>query len=539
MLVAHALDDAKPAYQGQGVLMRFAMVEKSPGAYDIMLVNASTRTGLRGLWFPLLTPAHARLEDIVHVGWTGDGGDEPMAVAQFCPTWLANRMINAGFQETHARYRRANPAGGAIDVGSRVFSKQSKWGTVIAKSGKKKWVVCFDSGSSGIKNESSLHLENPTKQVGMSEKSRAKRSTQRTRLNKAAGGSISRWSVLAPGWQFGYADVRLFLEHHRKTITKQTVFWCMLFAALTANEDTKSAEKNMNGLTPVIQRKLAKGESLSSSMLTEDELARVWKSGLQDVKYKQSRGVLDSIDEVWEAISTYGAKDRALRDIFALQIGIPGGLRTVKFTFALEAMGNDLACLDRWMIRGLGLAEKVGGSYYPPGGRTPRNRDAPAKAAIECYMTAQARRAVAAGGSLKTTAPFLPFSEEAYILSDYYQDRFSCMTAQRTVQLPCLREYEWWEDKLSLTPYYAAAVEAGAPNPLARSQWTFWEDVKRWVPVKGAGKMRATHEPLFVAAWGQQVYDLVSAGMPVEVAVLLVQGRGSPGKRAKVLPLRR
>jgi len=509
--------------------MQFAMVEVAKGIIEPLVL-----TGVKGdrLIGRHLTGdiASFPVASVVHAGLTGD---EPPVVYQFCPTWIASAMRAAGVQRLRTAVA-ANPEGDEEDDGPKLIDPGQ---------------VLYQSGQMIV--------------TAASRKARRKEGEMFRALSKETGGM---WSGYEVGHEFGYDQIAQFIRQNREEQKPDTLLWCMIFAALTANEGTQDAERNLSGFTAYLRDLFASGLVPKRGMISIEQFASAWKSGLLQKKYGDFNNLLEGYDKVIPALAhakAQGMRGHELRRYIATTpgVGIPKGLGVTKFSFAMECWGENVACLDRWMFRVLGANEKIAGSYTAPvRGRGPLNAMDAQNKKITLHRKAGPKEERAEMTPIRKP-PWEPFSEGSYSLQEYggarFSDRYSApkptwqykvggvgpwIAAKRTKGVKgalgelvepvehevrrlklanaeqeakagtttqaVVDEYEWWENKLTRTVYYQLALEEGktdpraALNPLARAQWTMWEDILRRHPDQTVQLDKARHMPLWVAIHG-------------------------------------
>lgn len=432
--------------------MQFAIVESSPGFLEpvVLIGSSGGRVSCRRLTGEI---ASAPLDRVVHAGVVGDGA-RPTVVYQWAPTWVMAKMQAAGY--------------GA----ERIAANPKPMQGVVYQSGENKWTP----------------------------KARELRWKEQEiyRQHVQPDGS---WSALSYTRVFGYHRVRQFIESYRRREVKpESFFWCMVFAALTASEATKTAEANLAGFAKLLAGRLASGARHSKDLISFDEFRRKG-AGFQEQRYKTLQGILEHFPAIERFLATTALSDRALRRAMILtpDFDTPG-LGCTKLSFSLECYGQDVACLDRWMLRAIGVAQAAetrGGGVEGNLERVNQNIEAHRRF-FEQEMKKKGKeppeeRFFEPVGGL----PWAPFSDGAYVFSDYGADRFSGKIG------PVLDEYEFYEEALKRTAYYRYAVEEGAPNPLCRAQWTMWEDVLLHHPRPNVRLPMATHSPLFFVIEGE------------------------------------
>lgn len=456
--------------------MQFAIVESDPGFLEpVVMTGGDGRTvscqRING------ERATVDVSRIVHAGVIGEE-NRPSVIFQWCPAWVVASMQARGYQPL-AQRRVANPEeedeGGGEVQGVKYQSGENKW---TPGSRRDRW------------KEQRLYRE----------------------FLKPGN---RQWSGLDYTHIFGYHRVAQFIEKYRRREIKPESFsWCMIFAALTAAENTKTAEGNLGSFSDLLRGRIAL-HGIKPGILSFEEFSRR-TAGFQEQRFKILEKILSTFPALEKFLSETMLQDRALRRaiITSKTLDTPG-LGITKFSFALECYGQDVACLDRWMLRAIGAANKVGGRYTPkplaksskgpagPLARVNRNLDAHRK-----WWSDPKNRVDANGQKLEKPTreffqhvpppPWEPFSDGSYVLQAYGAGRFG----ERTPG--ALHEYEFYEDQLAETDYYKYAVAEGAPNPLARAQWTMWEDVLRRHPNDSVRLETATHSPLFFVIEGKE-----------------------------------
>jgi hypothetical protein len=304
----------------------------------------------------------------------------------------------------------------------------------------------------------------------------------------------------------------------------------MIFAALTANEGTQDAERNLAGFSSYLRELMLSGAVPRRGMLTFDQFVAAWKSGLAQRKFADFNNLLGGYERIVPALAKakeLGLQGDKLRRYIATTpgVGLPAGLGVTKFSFAMECWGENVACLDRWMFRALGADEKVGKSYFPSG--MAKTWKGPRGSLDDINRKIAAHRKAGPKEERDWMLPVGPepwpaFSDGAYVLSEYGGARFSKRRRAKkgedrpeflakvgTTPESVVDEYEWWERKLQRTEYYRVALEEAktdpraALNPLARSQWTMWEDIMRRHPDQTIQLDKARHMPLWLAIHGR------------------------------------
>lgn len=503
--------------------MQFAMVEVAKGIIEPLVLTGSRGDRLTGrhltgdiVSFPVAS--------VVHAGLTGD---EPPVVYQFCPTWVAAAMRAAGVQRLRTAVA-ANPEGDEEDDGPKLIDP----GQVKYQSGE--MIVTADS-----------------------RRTRRKEGELFRSLSKKTGGM---WSGYEVGHEFGYDQIAQFIRQNREEQKPDTLLWCMIFAALTANEGTQDAERNLSGFTSYLRDLFATGIVAKRGMISIEQFASAWKSGLLQKKYGDFNNLLEGYDKLIPALAhakAQGMRGSVLRRYVATTpgVGIPKGLGVTKFSFAMECWGENVGCLDRWMFRVLGANDKIAGSFTAPvSGMGPIAAMNNQNKKIALHRKAGPKEERAEMAPIRKP-PWEPFSEGSYSLQEYGASRFSgrygapkpvwqykvggigpWIAAKRvagelvepvehevrrlklateeqkkkqdTTPLAVVEEYEWWENKLTRTVYYQLALEEGktdpraALNPLARAQWTMWEDILRRHPDQTVQLDKARHMPLWIAING-------------------------------------
>lgn len=469
--------------------MQFAIVDDEGSFVPVVLDGASGDTmhgrHLNG------EMVRFKVSDVVHAGLAGS---EPNVVYQFCPSWVAKAMRRAGIR---GRSIAANPEEDD-DEGGKKKAKFSDPGHVKYHSAELIW----NADSRRGRQEEGAYFASLSKDIG------------------------GLWSGYKVGHEFGYDQIKQFLQENREKQSPETLLWCMIFAALTSNEGTQAAEANLMGFSEYLRAIYATGVRPHKGMLTLKQLATAWSSGLLQNKFKSFNNLLEGFDRLVPALAY--AKEKGLRGIelrryVALTPGvtIPAGLGVTKFSFAMECWGENVGCLDRWMFRALGADERIDNRFTPDlRGGGPQ---------LDLKHTnekiAKHRRAGPPEERDFMTAipkpPWAPFSEGAYVLSEYGGGRFSkrykppkvgakpFQIEKAGTTIPAvLAEYEWWEQKLTRTKYYQIAIEEAktdpraALNPIARAQWTMWEDIMRRHKDPGIQLDKARHMPLWLAIHG-------------------------------------
>lgn len=462
--------------------MQFAIVESKPG-----YLEPATMHSVEGgrVVCRLLSGERATttLDKIVHAGVVGDG-NRPTVIWQWCPSWVAASMIARGYT---CEAIAANPEGD---------EEPEEEEDVEAPKGD------FDKkATEGWRYQSSENKWTPGARERRWKEQKVYR--QWVQPNK-------RWTALSVNRVFGYHRVRQFIEsYRRREIVPEAFFWCMVFAALTASENTKTAEANLSGFARMIATRRAMGMPFKRDLISFDEFRRSG-SGFQVQRYNTLQKIFEAFPAIEQFLSATVLQDRALRRALLLHkdFDLPG-LGVTKGSFALECYGQDVACLDRWMLRAIGAAEKIGGRYTPRLDRAagPDNERDHINRAIAAHQEWWKTPRYTKKGNLRKIPtgvfkplprfPWEPFSDGSYALSGYGADRFS--NAIENV----IDEYEFYEDALKRTDYYRYALEEHAPNPLARAQWTMWEDVLLHHPRPNVRLPMATHAPLFFVIEGE------------------------------------
>jgi hypothetical protein len=492
--------------------MQFAIVEVEPGLHHPVVLTGVSGDRLTGrhltgdiVSFPI--------SSVVHVGLTGG---EPNIVYQYCPTWVVAAMRASGVQGRIHRIA-ANP-------------KFADPGHVKYQTGEQIWNY----------------------------ESRKRRATERAlfaSLMKKPGGL---WSGYEVGHEFGYDQIKEFIYENREKQSPDTLLWCMIFAGLTANEGTQDAERNLSGFSAYLRELFARGVAPRRGLISLEDFTRAWKSGLARRKFEDFNHLLDGYEKLIPALAyakDNGLRGTGLRRYIATTVGIPSGLGITKFSFALECWGENVACLDRWMFRALGADEKIGGRYTAPGVPGPKTILAATNKKIAAHRKAGPKEQRAEMTPIKPP-PWPGFSEGSYVLAEYGGKRFSARFSapptrwqvredgkwkdyplgeggqlvepveypERRLKVPTeealkkhgtkrpevLTEYEWWEKKLTRTVYYQIALSEAekdpraALNPLARAQWTMWEDILRRHPDPTIQLDKARHMPLWIAIHGDE-----------------------------------
>lgn len=603
--------------------MDFAVVEPRPGLLDFVVnLRVDRRGNLSGTHWMWGSKVEVPLEAVVHVGMAGNN-DHPPMLWQWCPAWTVAAMRRAQVPETRQARRAANP-GGWEPASRTTKGKVVAWRWAGPPAGPvapppspgSPWVpVKAHDEIVGWKWQGTRHGppgSAPFEQVpppGVTDglwyttsgkmqhtvKGIANRRIEQERLAQAFWGEAKSRTyqapIIDPTHYWGHYEIQGFLHDYRRGLgmNQQNVLFALMFGALTANESTATAEKNIKGLAEILNRKFKEGAAVTPGALTRDEFSAAWSSGLGTRKWKALQRLLRDAPRVYASLTQQGLVDRELRSEF-VATGLPGGLGLIKFSFALECLGQDVACLDRWMFRGLGLPYKVnvfggrapqkrevdraareitatvagmsltsekkaarlrtelghltGTSYWPRGiareiahGKPKTSvTDSGAKIRRAFRQVNQVRKHNGVKQLLSLDPPYRPFSDEAWQLSELGIGSLIANTPRG------LGAYEWFEGILMGTQHYAAAVQDGAPNPVARAQWTFWEDIMRAHPNVSVRIDRATHSAMFVAMFGGKGYlermlPAAAAGKKSKAIPILGMGK-TPFDKGKVAKLR-
>lgn len=458
--------------------MIFAVVETGPDTIDFMIVSRVSDGVANGTHAFTLAPVSAPLSSVVHCGTVGD---YPVAVCQFAPAWLAGA---AASRSTRSLALAANPARRAEEDDDEDVDEEDP--EAVAKA--------LPKAASMPRNK---HLPRHLWYMSSADpswdvqgyKNRVNESEYFRAANQSASKKVWENRTDAPptGYMLGHGQ----MMRHRLLIhsNPENLYWCMVFALMTANEGTAVAEKNLASFAPLLKK--------HGTKLSKRDFLVGWRGGQPENKWKG----FESISRTWDRLKVVLAEnpkldDRDLRRKIAAERAFPDGLGQIKFTFALECMGQDVACLDRWMWRALGAAHKTERKPYPgTNGYIPDFTGAK-RGPADYLEKANARIAAHKSGPPVPPPPWQPFSLGAYVMERWGVQTVGQKTALGGVTLPKMHEYEWWEDRLKKTAYYAV-LPADTPNRLARAQWTMWESILRQHRSAPIFIAYATHGALF------------------------------------------
>jgi len=144
--------------------------------------------------------------------------------------------------------------------------------------------------------------------------------------------------------QSGYEMVRSKLERLRdEKLSLLTIRSAAIFAALSARRGNRECEVMYYKLWPYVR---------------SGELPHMTPTQIQDVISRKMTGAFAEkyARSIWgwceaiEPIMNSGFKDKALRREIALNFGVGMGLGLAKFSFMLELLGQNCACLDTHML---------------------------------------------------------------------------------------------------------------------------------------------------------------------------------------------
>ncbi len=476
--------------------MMFAMVDLGNGVLEPVKVSGALGDRLR---VERLTGESklVSLVDVAHCGATG--GDEiPVGVYQFCPAWLDAQM------------RRF--LGGRQGIAANLPKKKESTKQRIA-------------GANYLKKE-----------IKWTPKARQDRWDEQSAYQAAMQPGLKSWSALHVVNHFGYMEVARFIESYANALNPETYFWAIVFGILTASEGTDRAEENFYHISKHLRSLRAKGLSfgeIASRGVTQKEFARD-DAGFQDQRWKYFVLLLREYDLILRFIedqktllagTPHSQRGTLLRRALVKECARKdatfriAGLGVTKMSFALEICGENVACLDRWMMRALGATEPVGGKFFPdskaagpadmlkltnkrigqhqkyyqnfprPGvTRLPRTHE---ESGLPYVVQSESGKPDERYFGTIPPPPWSPFTDGSYVLSEHAGNRMGEKNPT------ALKEYEWWEERLKSTEYYKLAVAEGAPNPLARAQWTQWEDVLRYNIDSRVQREKANHAEVF------------------------------------------
>jgi hypothetical protein len=490
--------------------MQFAVVDLGDGKQTFMTVDGIRNGRLHGRHAWTWEPVAIEIERAVHMGLTGD---EPAFVVQWTMPWIEQQLRAAGRHPESQDLRiAANPKGGKKSIDPEGSED--------------------DDESDMTEGEKELnrieHARLPPELAYQSGKmkwttfSRKKRKKEQEAFlaagRRAAGGG---WTRKDRDHAYGYQLAKTFINDNRKLIYEgDNLFWSMCFALLTANEGTAKAEAHLAGFAKSLRGKIAAGAELKPGIITKQEFMAAWEAGMAEKKWEGFNNILGSWLKVKEGLAyanrdpLHPVSDGDLRELLVMHFALPAGLGVTKFSFALECCGQNVACLDRWMLRAMGAHNRVQfkggltrtadmGGYIPAFG----SGDGALSYSFFDKVNKQIEAHTEGRGKPIPLPPWKPFSDGAYILSEWGASNLGCRAGGKKKHLAmsgCLKEYEWWEGRLKDTEFYRDAKLAGDPNPLSQAQWMTWEDIMRTHPKLNLRVRFATHSPLWAATHGSE-----------------------------------
>jgi len=503
--------------------VEFAVVELEEGKQTFMHVDGVKGGRLHGHHAFTWEPVSVDLGSVIHMGLTGD---EPTFTVQWTMPWIEARLRSAGQLPMRAAANPEDMEGEEDDEADMSEGERKRHAEEIARlpenlsyqSGHMKWT----SVSRGRRRKEQKHFI----EAGRKAKQR-------------------QWTRKDVDHAYGYQLASVFIRDNRTLIyDTDNLFWAMCFALLTANEGTAKAERHLSGFAKVLRGKLAEGAELKPGIITEEEFLGAWNAGQAQKKWEGFNEILRAWPKVEEGLA-YAKNapggpiaDGDLRELIATKFVLPYGLGITKFSFALECCGQDVACLDRWMLRAMGAVDKpkvggavkdVVGDYIPIFG--PRGEGA---LGYESFgkLNKQIEAHTQGKGKPIPPPPWPPFSDGSYALSEWGGGRLGCRGSgekqKHFAVKPCLKEYEWWEARLKKTEFYKEAKAAGDPNPLCQAQWMTWEDIMRSHPKSNLRVRFATHSPLWAATHGSAALRAEKIGWGKGIAARRMTARQAP-----------